>query len=294
MGTKFAFRNPTEPYGFHETKEREREYNIGQGWTITRFYEGPAELEDAFIATIPWATKISTRKDGLLIKVSASYESQTGNPSEDPNTGAADPVFEGWTLTCNILQRPLVEMQKIGYRMLRKNIAKVLSQVRAWQKKVDDTTDPTTIDLTTFVNGLVLTHGVNDGYPGDPGNDNETFDGRILFEELVMGRNEFEVVQPVLRHVLTVTSLSQVKASMTNVGRAYYWSALVQAEPSLPTAIIIGVDTLETVSVGIDWKWQKRGPTVDISSDGKRTITQEYYAWEAFDTWRYGSIITPS
>lgn len=285
MGTTFAFRNPSEPYGFHETKDREREYNLGQGWTITRFYEGPAELEDAFIATIPWATKISTRKDGLLIKVSASYESQTGNPGEDPNTGAADPVFEGWTLTCNILQRPLVEMPKIGYRMLRANIAKVLAQVRAWQKKVDDTTDPTTIDLTTFVNGLNLVNGANA---------NETFDGRILFEELVMGRNEFEVVQPVLRHVLNVTSISQVKASVTNVGRAYYWSALVQAEPSLPTAIIIGVETLETVSVDVDWKWQKRGPTVDISSDGKRTITQEYYAWEAFDTWRYGPIITPS
>lgn len=283
MGTTFAFRNPTEPYGFHETKDREREYSIGNGWTITRFYQGPLDQEETFIATIPWATKISSRKEGLLVTITASYESQSGDPNEDPNVDKSDPVFEGWTLTCNTLQRPLVEMPKIGYRMLRANIARVLSQVRAWQKKVDDTTDPTTIDLTTFVNGLNLVNGANA---------NETTDGRILFEELVMGRNEFEIVQPVLRHVLNVTSTSQVKASVTNVGKAYTWAALKNSEPTLPSAIIIGIDELETMNGLVQWKWQKRGPTVDISSDGKRTITQEYYAWEAFDTWRYGSIIT--
>ncbi len=289
MGTTFAFRNPSEPYGFHETKEREREYNVGQGWMITRFYEGPSELEDAFIATIPWATKITTRKDGLLVKVSASYESKTGNPSEDPNTGAADPIFDGWTLTGNTLQMSLVSMPKIGLRMLTSNIAKVFAQVRAWQKKVDDTTDPTTLNLDTFRDALVLSHppGV-----GDPGNSNETFDGRILFEELVLDRNEIEVVQPVLRHVQVVTATSQVKASATNVQRAYTWNALKAAEPTLPSAIIIGVETLEEMNSLLDWKWQKRCPTVDVQADGKRSITQEYWAWEAFDTWRYGSIIT--
>lgn len=274
---------PLFQYGFNETKDLEREYNIGQGWTITRFYQGPADLEDAFIATIPWATRISSRKDGLLVTITASYESKTGDPNENPNTDKADPIFEGWTLTCNTLQRPLVELPKIGYRMLRGNIAKVLGQVRAWQKKVDDTTDPTTIDLGTFTSGINLTNGFNP---------DETTDGRILFEELVMGRNEFEIVQPVLRHVLNVTSTSQVKASVTNVGRAYTWAKLKNVEPTLPGAIIIGIDELETMNGLVQWKWQKRGPTVDIQSDGKRQVTQEYWAWEAFDTWRYGAIIT--
>lgn len=285
MGTNYAFKSPSHPFGFYENKERERDFTYGQGWTITRFYTGPETLEQQFLDTLTWATRINSKKDSGLCYVTASYESQSGDPNVDPGSDVAQTIFDGWTLTGNTLQMPLTALPKIGLRMLPENIARVYAQVRAWQKKVDDETDPTIIDLATFRNALVLTN---------PNNGNETFDGRILFEELVLGRNEVEVVQPVLRHVQVVTALSQVKASATNVGRAYTWGALLEAEPSLPTAIIIGVDSLEDMNALIDWKWQKRCPTVDVQTDGKRQITQEYWGWEAFDTWRYGSIIVAS
>lgn len=281
MAITWAFKNGI-PFGFQEIDRLDREWVLGTGWSFTRYYQGPVSKVDEFISTIGWGTKISVSRDGSVVTVAVTYESQSGDPNQDPTTDKLDPIFESWTLTANTIQAPLVALPKIGYRMLTANLAKVFAQVRAWQKKVDDTTDPTTLNLTTYTNGLLLTN---------PNNPNETTDGRILFEELVLERNEWEYIQPVIRHVIQANRTTVFKPSVTNVMRAFTWGRLQQVEPTLPNALVLDVAELETISANVDWKWQKRGPTLEWQSDGKCSMTQEYWAYEAFDTWRYGPIL---
>lgn len=282
-----------EAFGFFQGPEEESEWTSTTGaWSRVVNFAGPLAKLNEFAETLKayGAQTISCKKDGEVINIRATWPSAStpdGDP-QDIDSTAKDPVFTAWTLTGNTQQLPLAQMPNVGGDGVDENtgiglalMGQVLAQVRKY-KIAADSDDSTVPDIDTYalrITGL------------DP---TATAYARLFFAELVKGNDEWEFIQPVIRKVQIVTAASQVQANWANIGRAYTWEALKAAEPDLDGAVIIGVEQLEEINIEVDYVWQKRSPQLDVGHDGKRTITIEYWAWEAFSVWRYRPIIGDS
>lgn len=269
-----------EPFGF-TLRRVDKEWEVSSGiWVNNYIYHGPSDQTDSFIASVALPNRIRVSEDGPVTQVTLTYPA-TGSGA-NPGDSQPDPLFVGWTCTGNHQQLPLGSLPKIQ-AMPYLLTAKVIALVRKYRNAVDDADDADGVQEVPDINSFI--DQITDPNPTHQGN------ARIMFMELYHDRDEFDFVQPVLRKVMSLTAASQVKASFEKCGRAYTWTQLKALEPTLPTAIILGIEELETLNTSNVFHWQKRAPTIEIENTGRRIVSQEYWGWEAFDQWRYGAII---
>ncbi len=304
-GTFFYAAGAADAYGFVEGAEDPR-YRQDTGWTRGRTFRGPKENLSGFLTTVhPAVTEITITYEGPVAVVAILYASNSGTNDEDIGSiTAKDPILDAWSIGGNIHNLPLLTHPKYSsveptirnpYSLGQMAVGELLYILRIYRKRMADSEEYGGVeDLETFTNANVLAIPGQDPYFagafGDTSAD-RLWRRRWLFKELALERDEWEFAQPVIRKVTVLRSNSATQASFASTGRAYSWPSLKAAEPTLDTALVIGIDTLETMNGDDSWVWQKRFPSVDISSDGKRVLTQEYWGWQAFDEVRYGLIL---
>lgn len=283
MATKFAFRTALD-YGFNQTNTGKERWTSSTGvWSVVYEFKGPAEKLTEFIATLVNPSDIDVDRDGDLVTVTVTWPSTSPN-GEPTGIVQPDPIFDAWSLTGNYHEIPLVNHPDIagnGFNLdgIGDNLmGQVLAQVKRYKAALENDEDVPSIE--TYA--LQITDATVDQI--------YVALARLLFASLVKGDETMEVVQPVLRHVKRVTAASEVTASMTDVGRAFTWDQLKMVEPNLGAAVIVGIEAMELWSAEVDYVWEKRCPTVDIESDGKLQLVQEYWAWESWKPWVGGYV----
>lgn len=293
-----------DEFGYIETASDGEDWSPESGWQISKVFVGPRANRDAFIAgkNLGAPAGLNCRYNGDVCTITVRYNTSTNSSDEDV-TGLTqkDPFFVGWTLSGNSIQSELAGMQGFGvadYSVANPTDSlgpqlhsKILAQIRAWKSDIDTAIAQQTypnksngepFNIYTYAKAITDTNEHRQGR------------ARYLFLQLVNSNNVYEFTQPILRKVMTLRSTSEVRVGVQYVGRLFTWEALKVHETTLDAAIILAVTELDAASTQYSFKWRKRMPTVEIASDGKRIITQEYWAYEAFDAYTYGPAITAS
>lgn len=312
MANVWAFKDEAL-YQFNQTGKASKEWNRSANvWLWVVNYMGPKEKEDAFIAALQADANppedIKVDEDGEIVTIQAKYPAQTSDTNNNGG-GSPDPIFAAWTMTANVANVPLIEDPRflpfkgsdgIERGFTKSVIAAIQSEVLHYKSKkrreVDDKNDG---DLTLVVANLSdFTAEVTKYCQAAFANFDQALRaamveaGEHLFENLATDNDQIEIAQPVIKKVSVLSTASQVKVSWTNVERFYTWEALRREEPTIDTAVVIGVETLSAKSESGNWYWQKRPPIIDVQGDGKRQLTLEWWAVKGFDRWRYGDPIT--
>lgn len=305
MSTFFYAAGAADSNGYVEGPPQKR-YRQDAGWQIGRTFKGPTTAEAAFLTTVsPTVQDVDISYEGPVSVVSVWYASETSAGDSDPGTiTAKDPIRTAWSLSGNTHNLPLLTHPDYSavnptvsnpYSLGQVAVAEILYILKVYLAAVNASEEQGTVpDVNTYADANILSIAAQDPYFAGVGSDTSEYRlarRRWLFKELVLENDEWEFAQPVLRKVELLRSISSTKASFLNTGRAFTWSALKNAEPTLDNALIIGIDTLDTMNGAGTWVWQKRFPSVEIASDGNRTLMQEYWGWQAFDIVRYGPII---
>ncbi len=310
MATTWAFRQPSD-YGFNLNGRARKQWNLSSGvWMWVVNYVGPKEKENEFVAALQADANppedIDIDEDGDIVTITAKYPAQTSYTTNNGG-GVQDPIFAAWTMTANVGNSPLIEDPRfmpfhgsdgIDRGFTKSVIASILLQVQHWKakkrqladdKNEGDATMPA-LDLAEFSAQVVAY--CNAAFANFEVRDAMSEAGKQLFENLATENDQIEIVQPVLKKVVVLSSATQVKVAWSNVNKFYSWAALRNEEPTIDAAVVIGVETLSDVSTSNSWYWQKRPPIIDVQSDGKRQLTLEWWAVKGFDRWRYGDPIT--
>lgn len=293
-----------DAWGYIETVSEGEDWTPEAGWQITKVWQGPRRNRDAFITGkgLGSPASLSCRYDGDVCTISVRYNTTT-NAADQDITGLTqkDPYFVGWTLSGNSIQSEIAasaygfgadqyvndaDDSTLGPQLH----SQILGAIRSWKYDVDRANsaqtyplreDGTEFDVYDYACRIV-----------DDGNAHRQARARYLFLKKLNNIDTYEFNQPVLRKVMTLRSTSEVKVGVEYIGRLFTWEALKVHEPTLDSAIIVGITTLDAASTQYSYKWRKRMPTIEVSSDGKRIITQEYWAYELFEPLLYGPAIT--
>ena len=286
MATPYASRDGTTGFTLQSVNSV---FSTQSGWTNTYLYSGPVDGLSAFLASIATGyTKIEIDEEGPSRNVTLTYG---GGESYDPEgtvTTPADPISRTFTMQGNAVQKPITEADflvnaykdpsdPLNSTLTAKRLANAVSVVKdaivRYRKAVDDASDVGTVTPETYRDMLV-----DDGYQ------------RQLFDRLVIDDDMYETSQFVLQVVEEVSTGTAVRAQYDYVDRLMSTSALKVIEATLDAATVIAIDTLESSQGPIYWKYQ--APTVTSTLGGKVEVTRSYWAYKAYDAWRYGNLIT--
>ena len=233
-------------------------------------------------------TKIEIDEEGPSRNVTLTYGGGESYDPEGTATTPADPISRVFTMQGNAVQKPITEADflQIAYRdptdpfnstLTAKRLANAVSVVKdaivLYRKAAEDAADVGTVTPETYRDMLV-----DDGYQ------------RQLFDRLVIDDDMYETSQFVLQVVEEVSTGTAVRAQYDYVDRLMSTSALKVIEATLDAATVIAIDTLESSQGPIYWKYQ--APTVTSTLGGKVEVTRSYWAYKAYDAWRYGNLIT--
>lgn len=285
MATPYASRDGTTGFTLQSVNSV---FSTQSGWTNTYLYSGPVDGLSAFLASIATGyTKIEIDEEGPSRNVTLTYGGGDSYDPEGTATTPADPISRVFTMQGNAVQKPITEADflvnaykdpsdPLNSTLTAKRLANAVSVVKdaivRYRKAVDDAADVGTVTPETYRNMLV-----DDGYQ------------RQLFDRLVIDDDMYETSQFVLQVVEEVSTGTAVRAQYDYVDRILTTEFLKDTEPSLDAATIIAIDTLESNQGPIYWKYQ--APTVTSTLNGKVEVTRSYWAYKAFDSWRYGAAL---
>lgn len=286
MATPYASRDGTTGFTLQSVNSV---FSTQSGWTNTYLYSGPVDGLSAFLASIATGyTKIEIDEEGPSRNVTLTYGGGESYDPEGTATTPADPISRTFTMQGNAVQKPITEADflvnaykdpsdPLNSTLTAKRLANAVSVVKdaivRYRKAVDDAADVGTVTPETYRNMLV-----DDGYQ------------RQLFDRLVIDDDMYETSQFVLQVVEEVSTGTAVRAQYDYVDRLMSTSALKVIEATLDAATVIAIDTLESSQGPIYWKYQ--APTVTSTLGGKVEVTRSYWAYKAYDAWRYGNLIT--
>ena len=232
----------------------EMRYTPIRGWQTVRIWRGSPE---AILGLVPYvayaAINIEVVPDPPYTQLRVTYGLlDDGSQPSDPNH-----VTSLWTLQGNDLEKSLWEHPKVvavldamddaGLAQFRQDIAAALEK-------------HTPPSLASFSSNATLV---------------------AFYRELLRGTESFNVSQYVLRHTQTVPPNSNVKPSLTNVGKVFSTTLLSTAE-SIPGTILFTLP---------DGSWLKRTPTVEQTGNGKFQITQEWWHAIAYSPFLYETAV---
>ena len=286
MATPYASRDGTTGFTLQSVNSV---FSTQSGWTNTYLYTGPVDGLSAFLSSIATGyTKIEIAEDGPSRNVTLTYG---GGESYDPEgtvTTPADPISRVFTMQGNSVQKPITEADflQIAYRdpsdpfnstlnatRLANAVAVVKAAIVMYRKAAENAADVGTVIPETYRDMLF-----DDGYQ------------RQLFDRLVIDDDMYETSQFVLSVVEEVTTGTAVRAQYDYVDRLMSTEFMKLTEPTLDSATIIAIDALEASQGPMYWKYQ--APTVTSTLGGKVEVTRAYWAYKAYDSWRYGDLLT--
>lgn len=286
MPTPYASRDGTTGFILQSVNSV---FSTQSGWTHTYVYSGPVDGLAAFLAAIAAGySKIEIDEEGPQRSVTLTYGGGDSYDPEGTSTTPADPISRVFTMQGNAVQKPITEADflQIAYRdpsdpfnstLTAKRLAAAVSVVKdaivMYRKAAEDAADVGTVLPETYRDMLF-----DDGYQ------------RELFDRLIIDDDMFETSQFVLQVVEEVSTGTAVRAQYDYVDRLLSTSALKTVETFLDAATVIAIDALESTQGPIYWKYQ--APTVTSTLGGKVEVTRSYWAYKAFDAWRYGALIT--
>lgn len=100
-------------------------------------------------------------------------------------------------------------------------------------------------------------------------------DAETIYKLMLSGMKSFTVNVPTLRKSVVVSNRSQIRASLTNVGKIISTTTL-RLQEEIPTSILFDLPDLTTSRTGFAYGWFKRHPTVQHSGLDRVTISQEW------------------
>lgn len=275
--------------GFTEQQPIRNTWSASTGFTLTRVWEGPSELYDAFVQNelpVGFSEMETEHKATGVTIVKATYGSQivAGNVIENP-----DPLTTTWTMQGAMDQRHLLEHPKTFTLNTRKNgwPTAIENLAKTYHAEVYDAIKravaPAAPKTFTWV-GTTATSGWD--VPG--ATDDEKTWANQLYRALV--RNpDASYIQPtyVLRKTQVMNRLTQQVAAYQYVGYILSYTALLSAEPTLseqpysPDLVLLGLTGLDA------YKWHKQSPQTEQMGKGKFQLTQEYVGVMEYEEFSY-------
>lgn len=251
----------------------------GQGWTRTVTYRGSKSKLNAFFGFIfaeaivyGGINGLHWTEEGPYATVDVTYATSPF----DPNAANNDPISNTWTLTPNLTEVDIGNLDKIqnGFR----------NPVTGEQVPGLDTfTTDQLIDFRSKLNAMLSGDTDLRFLPGSL----QSF----IFGLKAREQNSFQIPQYALKKTLTVFSQSQIVASHTHVGKIHNYTDLISTEPTLNAAILI--DPLNLAQPGgKPLNWLKMAPEVDQVAGGKYQIIQEYWGFQHFNPFIYDTVST--
>ena len=278
------------------TEQRpKRRFRMGTGWSLVRSWRGATSKCPAFLTAglqagglLAYATdlEVTEELDGMAI-VSAEFAVVDGSGAQS-NLTPSDPISRVWKLDGNDVEiEPfaLPAVQTVLFKITdptkrARFVADTRALAEGQRTTTDENGDP--VDLTSeFIIGSLT------GTPGISTEDLTVLQN--LIDAMASGVQSFPVSHYVLRKTETVAvNATTAKASHDRVGKMLTYQTLNALEPTLandPTALLIDAANLER------FFWQKRRPLTDPVSRGQWQITQEYWAFEAFNKFVCGEAV---
>lgn len=268
---------------------------VGTGWTLVESYAGPASETDllAIETWFPGATKIELDKDPHTIvgsvttywvECSVTYPATGPDgqrlPSSDPDYGL---YSRSWNLDFEREQVPITQ----GNRA-----ADLLDYDSSWVSRIDLVAQRYRKQMADYLKGQTG-GGTNVEEPQLAEYTPLVATGASalnplaiwLWNKLRTDPDATEIVEvPTLRKTEVVAAFANVRASHTNCGRVFRYTKLVTVETTLEASVLLSLSQLKTQFP----YWLKRRPQVELSSQGKFTITQEYSGIADYDSIQYG------
>lgn len=270
--------------------------DVGTGWTVVESYAGPAsETELAAIETwFPGASKIELDKDPhtvvgdvttYWVECSVTYPATGPDgarlPSSDPDYGL---YSRSWELDFEREQVPLVQ----GNRATELTdydsswVSRIDLLAQRYRKQMADYLKGQTGDATN-----VEEPQVSEYIPlVSTGTSTLNPVALWLWNKLRTDPDATEIVEvPTLRKTEVVAAFANVHASHLNCGRVYRYTKLITVETTMEAAVLLQLSEVKTQFP----YWLKRRPQVELSSQGRFTITQEYSGIADYDRIQYGA-----
>lgn len=245
----------------------------GQGWATVVPYTGSKTKLNDFLAVIfvignalgPVSAMRMT-EDGPIARVEITY-------AASPTT-APDPIARTWTLVPNLVEVDIANLPQIqdGFTYSGINVkglySKTTDEIIEFRKKLS----------------LMLTGDTDERF------DTNTIES-FIFALKAREETSFILPQYVLRKTDTVFAQSQLAAAHANKGKIHNYADLVNAEPTLPAAILIDPLNLSIQTEGgKPLNWLKMAPEVDQVTGGRYQIVQEYWAFAHFNPFIYDTV----
>lgn len=237
------------------------------GPTVTRRWRARDDIaEELYLSETPpaedrvyggrWSKEPS---DGGFTIVSLTY---AGDPT---SSSFADPLSDEWELDANELQKDIWGDPKV----------------------VAVFTSGGTIDYAAF---FQWKKGVEQYFKGE-GTDGDSIDSLIpagagddikdFLLNFGKGQRSYDVSQFVLRNTKIVHNASTLKVATDNVLRFYTTAALVRVE-GVPNSLKFEMP---------DGYWQRRSPKTKIHTNGRETLSQEFWHADDYSRFSYGAPI---
>lgn len=261
-----------------------RRFRSGSGWTTVRVWKGATDQWETFYnsgkLTFAVDIDVEVNSDGWTT-VTAEFGITGG--SGDPVV--ADPISRTWTLTGNDIEvspfsLPAVQTA-LSHIVSIEERARLIANVDALVRGDREFTDIGGNEQVLSVEAILtnISNAITD-------DDLATL--RMLISAMASGIEGIPTSQYVLKKVETVQALSQLTVAHANVNRMHRWQALLNAEPTLPSAILI-----DSTGIGANINyWLKRTPSTEQVNRGQWQLTQEWWGFYNYDFLVYKDAIT--
>lgn len=271
-------------------------WDANAGWSVVHTYEGPASESQltGIVAEFPAATRLEFDKDPyqtdgaeltywveLQVTFAASGADGTPRPDTDPEYGL---YSRNWEMDFEREQVPITQGRRAE---------DLLDADPNWVTRIDLLAARYRKQMADYLKGqtgessAVEEPKLSEYIPlvrTGPSSLNEV--AAWLWDKLRANPDSSEIIEaPVLRKTEVVAAFANVRASNLNCGRVFRYSRLVSTETTIEAAVLVDLTRLKN-----DWPfWIKRRPQVELSSQGRFTITQEYTGLAAYDSIQYGA-----
>jgi hypothetical protein len=277
-------------------------WDVSNGWQAEHTYKGPANESDiqAIVdAVSEGATKLTLDKTvyartigdteyAYIITLTATYAATgpTGGvrPPSDPEYGLFSRTWEltfetrYLNLTATPQAEALATFDPEWPAMIDLVAADYRRVLQEWQEAYLTDEQAAKPDIASY--RAVAQYPVRAGASADLG----TLAG-WMFDRLVADPDAAGMDQsPVLSKTEIVSGTAAIRASHANSLRVFSWGTLLNAETSLEGAILLSTADLATQSP----YWLKHRPRVEVTSQGKFTISQQYTGLAGYDGIQYG------
>lgn len=258
-------------------REPSETWDSNAGWATVRTWVGPLSQYQAFVQSqIPGGyTQFRKSQTSQTVTIEASYPISLAGGSDQPQP---DPISTTWTLSYEKKEFTLYHSAYLR-QVLSGTTVRMGQLKRAIELCVAAFSDPTPSETGFSSWACFPSYYIDE--EEEPVSAISQWDSlsaevqsilREVYARFLDDAGTFEVATPVLRKQHLLSSVSQITASHKNIGALHTQAKLYTDEPTLPSALLIGLDDPSFAS----YSWLKETPTIEATSQGRWELTQEY------------------